>query len=62
MNKRARIITLKLSEMQVQAMFDLLTDALQPPKNPKAFFNGDGKWANAAWKAYFKLESSLYPD
>jgi hypothetical protein len=62
MSKRKRIITLNLTEMQARAMCDLLRDAIQPPKNPKAFFCGSGKWANAAWRAYFKLEEAVNPN
>jgi hypothetical protein len=61
MSKR-RFITVKLSEVQAKAMCDLLRDAIQPPNNPKAFFHGDGKLVNAAWKAYFKLESAINPN
>jgi hypothetical protein len=59
---KGRIITLRLSDLQAEVVCDLLRDAIQPPNNPKAFFHGEVRLVNAAWKAYFKLESAINPN
>lgn len=58
-NDSPQYITIKLTRLQAEAVYELLHAGLQPPANPVGFFSSEMKWLKAAWQVYFKLAGIL---